>query len=522
MQAPLLHIFFSNQSEALQIHKYLATEDRLAELVLVQPAEAATGNESNVIFIDEGRLVIPPEWLDKRPGVVFAPNIIFNKKCFLGAVFGLLGNQAKMQEYLAAAWPRLANSFRLLVHLQGQGHADHLLESLLDDTNFTGVYDGYTFNHNVAIGLNYGSFSIELDPRGIEAHYLGALEAVWEPVLKASTTYFYAHFLMDMGKAYEAAKLIEGFPAADLPEYARYALRRIHCHCFVATLSLPLDREQMPAMKQYLWETLTFYSERKHNVQAGQLYLDAAHVATLDGSYSEALGYISKAINGFEEEGQEELAGQAKLEKGRLLLTWAQAGNPQFYRQALAVYQELHKLFNREDAPDVFAEIHHQLGIIYAELPDEQSKRSIWASVSVTSFNEALDYFTLQEYPLEYGMICNNFGNAWTKYPAAVNSDNFQTALGYYSRALVARPAQVFPRERVMTLLNYLETAWKAGNEGDSFNSGRYFDMKEKAEEVLALTEDEALRQEAQAHLTQLENLKTGYEKAGENAINTD
>ena len=45
------------------------------------------------------------------------------------------------------------------------------------------------------------------------------------------------------------------------------------------------------------------------------------------------------------------------------------------------------------NAPDIFAEIQHQLGRVYAEIPDEVKKKGIWAAVSVSSFTEALNFY---------------------------------------------------------------------------------------------------------------------------------
>lgn len=510
MIEPLLQILVSSPVVEKQTFEYLETEDRLSELVLVLQTHEPSPHLP-VILLAEERIVVLPDWFDRRPGVAFPPNVPLNKKNLLGIVFGLLGNEQKMLEYLKGI-PKIANCFRLMFQLQGSDLSNTLLEELLDDTGFVGLYDGYLFNHNIAIGLNYGRFDGEINPQAIESHYIDALEVVYEPVLKALSTYYYCTFLLDMGKAYEAAGLISRFDMTELPREGMFALRKIHCHAFVATLKAPLNQENLPEMKQYLWDTLSYYDKGGHWLQAASLYLDAAHVATLSNSYSEALGYITKAHQYFTQCDQLEMAGSALIEKGRLLYTWAKSGNPQFFRKALEAYTEALKVFTKEDTPDVFAEIHHQLGLIYAELPDEQSKKSIWASVSVTSFQEALSYYTLDRHPFEYGVICNHFANAYTLYPPAVRSDNYQKALSLYTQALMVRPADKYPLERSITLLNYLETAWKAENEGDAFNEGRYLDMKFKAEELLKINTDPTFVAEARQHLDQLEQLRASYQ----------
>ena len=174
----------------------------------------------------------------------------------------------------------------------------------------------------------------------------------------------------------------------------------------------------------------------------------------------------------------------------------------------MEAYHEALQVFKKDEAPEVFADIHHQLGVIYAELPDENKKRSIWAALSATSFNEALQYYNKVDFPFEFGMICNNFANAYAKYPEGGKTDNYEKALNYYDEALSVRPAMNYPTERAVTLLNYLEASWKAGNPDKGFNFERYNDMVAKANEIKTLTNDEQLIKETDRHLMLLDELE--------------
>ena len=147
-------------------------------------------------------------------------------------------------------------------------------------------------------------------------------------------------------------------------------------------------------------------------------------------------------------------------------------------------------------------------GVIYAELPDENKKRSIWAALSATSFSEALEYYNKVDFPYEFGMICNNFANAYSKYPQGNRTDNFEKALNYYEEALSVRGALLYPTERAVTLLNYLEASWKAGNPDEGFNTERYNDMLAKVNEIKTLTNDEQLMIETDKHIQLLEELE--------------
>jgi hypothetical protein len=57
-------------------------------------------------------------------------------------------------------------------------------------------------------------------------------------------------------------------------------------------------------------------------------------------------------------------------------------------------------------------------------------------------------------------------------------------------------------------LLNYLEASWNADNTTDEQNPGRYADMWQKAEEVIALNASPQLAEEAKDHLQRLLKLK--------------
>jgi len=116
--------------------------------------------------------------------------------------------------------------------------------------------------------------------------------------------------------------------------------------------------------------------------------------------------------------------------------------------------------------------------------PTKNKKRSIWAALSVSSFNEALNFYNKVDFPYEFAMICNNYANAFTKYPAATKSDNFEKALNYYTETLSVRTANTYPLERAVTLLNYLEASWKVSNSSEAFNWQRFNDMFDKANEI--------------------------------------
>ncbi len=507
MSEKLLYVFYQDSLDAPTIHEYIESIERLDELVAVQHTDTIMPAVSNAIYINENRIHIRPDWLDKRPAIVFPSEIPFNKNYFLGVVFGMLGNEEKYPQYFTA-WPAMFNIFDLIQSITKGEEADSTLETILSRTKFVHPFENYAFNHNVAIALNYGHYSNDINAEAIEAHYADALQLAFEPSYKAFTLKYYATFLIDNGASEAAIKLLNQQHFKTLEDYPKYALERVWCQAAMKQLSFPYDEKLIAELKNRLWKTLQFFDKNNHKTIAAFLWMDAATIANFSNSYSESLGYINKAVTYFKEEGQHEMTAQAQLVRGRLFYDWAQSGNPQFYRSALEAYHEALQVFKKDEAPDVFADIHHQLGVIYAELPDENKKRSIWAALSATSFSEALEYYNKVDFPYEFGMICNNFANAYAKYPQGNRTDNFEKALNYYDEALSVRSANDFPNERAVTLLNYLEASWKVSNPDEGFNTERYNDMIGKANEIKTLTNDEQLISETEKHLLLLDELE--------------
>ena len=171
-----------------------------------------------------------------------------------------------------------------------------------------------------------------------------------------------------------------------LPAHVQAALKTSLCHVWMKRLSIPYDEVLLVQLKNTLWECLQYYEAAGMKTEAALVLTDAAYIASISQSFSEALGYINKAIGFFEEEQQAELCAQAQFTRGNILQTWAQNGHPQFFRTAVQAYQQALQVFTKESAPPMFAEIQHQLGKVYAEIPDEVKKKSVWAAVSVSIF----------------------------------------------------------------------------------------------------------------------------------------
>jgi len=499
MNEPLIHIFYQDPLDAPTIHEYIESIDRLNELVSVQQSDELQHGVPYTIYVNERRIYILPDWLDQRPAFVFPSEIPLNRNFLLGAIFGLLGNEEKYPQYFTG-FPLMLHLFDLMQAITGAKECDQLLEQLLHQNAFNNPFQNYAFNHNVAIALNFGHYSQELNPDAIEAHYIDAMQLAFEPAYKAYTAKYYATFLLDIGRTQAAIHLLNDLRYLTDSLYPRFALEKAWCEASIRNLIHAPGESSLTELKERIWNTLTFYDTAGHTISASTLWMQAALIANQSNSYAEALGYINKAITNLRLAEQPELTAQAQLTKGRILFDWAQSGNPQFYRNALEAFGEALKVFGKEDAPEVFADIHHQLGVIYAALPDDQKKRAIWAALSATSFNEALEFFNKHDYPEEFGMICNNYANSYLTYPQGNRTNNMEKALDYYRESLSVRAAETYPEERALTLLNFLDASWSVGNPEEGFNNARFQDMLDKVAEVEQLTHDPQLLAEAARH----------------------
>ena len=231
--------------------------------------------------------------------------------------------------------------------------------------------------HNNAIVRHYASEPGHFDIEKTAYFYEEALKSAPTEEHRAFTARQYALLLIDLQHTTPAKEVLERVAQDQLSEEAKTELLHTLCQLQLQQLSVPYDQHLLESLKSNLWNVLQAYEAQGRLIEAGLLLLDATQIANIDQSFSEALGYVTRAIRIFEEEGLADLAGNAQLRKGTLLYTWAQHDNPQFFRPAVEAYQEALKIFTKEAAPNVFADIHHHLGVIYTDMPTESKKKSI-------------------------------------------------------------------------------------------------------------------------------------------------
>ncbi len=490
-----------------QLQSIINRVDRLEELVTTidileqRPLPSAEG-----ILIKNGEICFPLDWYNAQPPYLLPESIELTENNLLGVIFAKLDNFEKSYEYLQNVNPSLFLELDFINRLQ-QGLPIAPSELISQYSPF----EEYRLMHNQGVVCYYGATAQDFDPDKAAYFYSEALNAAPTDEHRAFTARQFALFLIDLQQPDNAARLLEDTLQLELSKSAQTELKQALYQAWLQELSVPYDPAMLEKLKGTLWEVLQEYEKQGRDRETALLLTDAGVVANYSESWSESLGYFNRAIGIFEQESLPEMVANTQYRKGILLFTWAKKGNPQFFRTAAETFQRAVQVFTQEATPEVYADIQHHLGMIYAEIPDEQKKKGIWAAISSSAFQEALQIYTKTDYPYEYAAVCNHYANALTNYPEAKLSDNIEKALYYYQEALEIRRAERYPTERCLTLLNYLEAQWHLGMPEDKFDESRYLDMVRKAEEVKALGNDLQIKQDAELHLQKLTQLRAAY-----------
>jgi tetratricopeptide (TPR) repeat protein len=463
---------------------------------------------ANHLIVENGSITCPVDWQNAMPPYILPDNIPFKEDILMALVMLRLGEFDHTLQ-LSASSPALKPELKIIMDLMIGGPIDPNLISVETYQEF----DDYRLMHNHAIVRHYGDAT---DLSKMEYYYREAIDSSPSEEYAAFSAFHYFNFLFDQGRFEEAESQLRRIVLPDVSQEGKMKLQASLAHLHTTLLSPPYDEEHLNSIKELLWQCITFYDIHGFKIEEAQCLLDAGFIASISKSFSEALGYFTNAVKLFQDEEMEEFAYQALLQKARLLTTWAQHGNPQFYKPAIEAYQQASKFFKKEYFPLAYAEIQENLGIIYSEIPDEAKKKSVWAAVSASSFTEALTIFTKEEFPLDFARVCTHYGIALMKYPQAVRTDNFVKALSYFQEALSVRTADEYPLERSITLLNYLEACWNADNSSDENNPGRLHEMQMRINEVIEINAGEEFVQEARTHQEKLNQLKSIISGEGE------
>ena len=494
---------YTEEKNIPQIKQIVDAQFRLNEIVTVNDLSGIQTDSTNQYLIVNDGIRLPVDWNNDFPPYLFSLPIPFSEENLLAILYARLNNYE-------LAYSFCENDQALLKEIDSINCIQNGIEitPIQEPEHFESAYEQYRFLHNQAIIIHYGNLTTSGWYQQLGQYYASAFDKATNDEGKAFTGKHWATYLLDSEELITAEQLLDKCISFAISDDARHELMSVQYAVWMKQLVVPYDQDLLERIKNTLWQVLQYQEKKQNTAQTALLLIDASHIANLTDSFAESLGYITRAINLLEDLELPELLASAHYRKGTLLYTWSQNGNPQFLRPAMEAYQRALKVFSKEQAPDTFAEIQHHLGVIYSEIPDEVRKKSIWAAVSISSFNEALSYFTRENNPYEYARVCNNFANALTKYPDARLSDNYAKALSFYRDALEIRTAASYPDERALTILNFLEAAWFVSQPNGLAEQSLFQEMAEMAVEIENLVQDEFLHEQANRHLLRLEELR--------------
>lgn len=477
------------------ITEAVKTVDRLHELVAVVTETDSIETASKLLIVDNDTIGLGIDWFDTEPPYII-PNVVYSSENLLALVFYKLGNHQKAFEFISeenTLFPHLLIATQLQFGYE-------ISEEL---------YSKATLPHNKCVIQHYGNIASSCSEEALKTMYETAIEIAENEEIKLYTAKHYSNLLIDGNAFQEAEILLRSLKRKAISEEAIHTLYIQLAYALMGQLKVPYKADVLEEISELFKNGIAYYESQGLNVNAGLLYVDASEIANFQNDYIASKDLINKAILYFKEENISEFLGEAGLRKATLLYTWSKNGSPQYYKAAINAFQDTLKVFKRDTHPQKFAEIHHNLALIYSEIPVSSEEKPIWTAFCASSFKEVLKFYTKEEYPYEHAMASHNYATALMSFPEAKLHNNLEKAYSMFEDALAIRTASLYPFERAITLINQLELYWFMHNENTKEESENYSKMVSKANEIKELVTDKSLVEKANEHLEALHNLKT-------------
>jgi hypothetical protein len=470
--------------------------DRLDELVTVT-SEKDFEVSNKIIKVDNNFIVPTIDWNDTEPPYLF-PNFTFTSNNLLAFVFYKLGNHQKAFEFIS-------ENEELYQHLLIVANLQYGYAITNEQINFLQK----TSTHNLAIVSNFGILETPIEKKILQNLYEEAIKNGKTDSEKIFSVKQYSNLLLDNGLQKDAEKLIRSVMKKVASNEEKNALNVLLANSLMAQVKMPYNQKILSEVASLQKDCIAFYEKINLKVNAGLLLINASEIANYQNEYIKSKDLINKAILYFKEENITEFLGEATLQKANLLYNWSKNGSPQYYKPAINTFQNALKVFKRDTHPQKFADIHHNLALIYSEIMVSDQEKPIWTAFCASSFKDALKFYTKEQFPYQYAMISHNYATALMGFPEAKLHNNLDKAFKMFEDALSIRTAKNYPFERALTILNQLELYWLIHNADQTDEHKKYNEMLTKTNEIFTLVDDKVLLEKATNHLEELKNLKT-------------
>ncbi len=434
----------------------------------------------------KGRLVPQPDWsLYDAPLLLWQPD--FTPEEVRAICSPPKGDPELPAAFLKAAWTHLTHETPFPKDLLQRARAE---AERTDDP-----WLRHALMHNLLTVMMFG--------KEIEPDWADEQAPQWDPHTEASDLPLPVARFFDLvtfewlrhnGQTETALQVLEEslMPIADqLPPESRLLIGVRYLEMYWPEVIHQPDASMRQAFKDQLWQMVETLADQPRLQTQRALLLEVASIfALVENSFSEALGYIKDALAIAEKLDIAELVQRLTSRKGKILLAWAKTGNqPQFYDQALKVFQQLARTIDPETQPVLYADTQEQIGTIFALKPVDAKKRGIMAGMAEAAFQEALQVVRELGLEQEYARICNNYGNVLQEFPDSRFTDKYEKAMFYYQEAIDRRPPDRFPDERARLQANYIHAALNARNQDDALIE----DVLRRADEIIELSNDPEL-----------------------------
>jgi hypothetical protein len=477
-----------------QIQELLLSIDRLDELVSV-----ATENDildfNKKITVENNLIQLQLDWNDTEPPYVF-PDVNYSSDNLFALIFYKLGNHQKAFEFISEE-NEIYQDLLIATHLQfGYTITDQQIDFIKQNST-----------HNLSIVYNFGVLETTVDKTTLQNTYEEALKEAKTNSLKLFSVKHYVNLLLDNGLYKDAEKLIDSVSSKASSDEEKNALNHLLANALMPQITVPYHPEKLKRVLELQLSVIEYYQKVDLTVNAGLLLVNASEIASYQEDYIQSKDLINKAILYFKEANIPEFLGEATVQKAILLYTWSKNGSPQYYKPAINTFQNALKVFKRDTHPQKFADIHHNLALIYSEIQVSEMEKAIWTAFCASSFKDALTIYTKEQFPYQNAMISHNYATALMGFPEAKLHNNLDKASGLFDNALSTRTAKDYPFERALTLLNQLELYWLMHNETVKDEAKNYEIMLNKANEILTLVKDKDLHEKANNHIEELKKL---------------